>query len=116
VGAPPGPRDARRRVRRGGGRRPFLAAPLTLFAGFLATAFALALGVWLGRVAYLATGGVFAWAALRVSAHGTAFPFVLTLSGLGFIASAVRLARVDSPIRRWLAERTLPAPQRGLAY
>jgi hypothetical protein len=38
------------------------------------------------------------------------------LGGIGFIALAVWLARVDSPVRRWLAERGLPAPQRDLAY
>jgi len=26
------------------------------------------------------------------------------------------IAKADSPVRRWLAERTLPAPQRDLAY
>jgi hypothetical protein len=38
------------------------------------------------------------------------------LGGIGFIGLAVWLARVDSPIRRWLAERGLPAPQRDLAF
>jgi hypothetical protein len=83
---------------------------------FFAAAIALALGIWLARVTYLALGGVFGWAALSVSAHGAAFPFLLMLGGIGFIALAIWLARVDSPVRRWLAERGLPAPQRDLAF
>jgi hypothetical protein len=83
---------------------------------FLAAAVALVLGVWLVRVIYLVAGGVLGWAALSVSAHGLAFPFLLMLGGIGFIGLAVWLARVDSPIRRWLAERGLPAPQRDLAF
>ena len=83
---------------------------------FLAAGIAFALGVWLARVTYLAFGGVFGWAALTVSAHGAAFPFLLMVGGIGFIALAIWLARVDSPIRRWLAERGLPAPQRDVAF
>jgi hypothetical protein len=83
---------------------------------FLTAALAFALGVWLARVAYLAAGGILGWAALSVSAHGAAFPFLLTVGGIGFIALAFWLARVDSPVRRWLASRGLPAPQRDLAY
>jgi hypothetical protein len=87
--------------------------PLTLF---LAAAIALSLGVWLARSTYLAVGGLFAWAAVGVSAHGSALPFALTVGGLAFVGFAVWLARTDSPLRRWLAARTLPAPQRDLAY
>jgi hypothetical protein len=83
---------------------------------FLTAGIALALGVWLARVTYLALGGVFGWAALTVSAHGAAFPFLLMVGGIGFIALAIWLARIDSPIRRWLAGRGLPAPQRDLAF
>jgi hypothetical protein len=67
-------------------------------------------------VTYLVAGGVAGWAALSVSAHGLEFPFLLMLGGIGFIGLAVWLARVDSPIRRWLGERGLPPPQRDLAF
>jgi len=77
---------------------------------------ALSLGVWLARITYLAVAGVLGWAALGVSAHGAAFPFLLMVGGLGFIGFAVWLARKDSPVRRWLAARGLPAAQRDLAY
>ncbi len=83
---------------------------------FLAATIALALGVWLARVAYLAAGGILGWGALSLSAHGAAFPFLLMVGGIGFIALAIWLARVDSPMRRWLAARSLPAPQRDLAF
>jgi hypothetical protein len=83
---------------------------------FLAAAIALALGIWLARVTYLVFGGVFGWVALSVSAHGAAFPFLLMVGGIGFIVLAVWLARVDSPVRRWLAMRGVPAPQRDLAF
>jgi len=83
---------------------------------FLAAAIALALGVWLARVAYLAAGGILGWGALSVSAHGAAFPFLLMVGGIGFIVLAIWLARVDSPMRRWLGSRGLPAPQRDLAF
>jgi hypothetical protein len=36
--------------------------------------------------------------------------------GILFIVAAIWLAKADSPLRRWLDERTLPAPQRDLAY
>ena len=74
------------------------------------------LGVWLARIAYLAIGGLVGWAALGMSAHGAAFPFLLMLGGVGFIGFAIWLARVESPLRRWLAARALPAAQRDLAY
>jgi hypothetical protein len=83
---------------------------------FLAAAIALGLGVWLARVAYLAAGGILGWGALSVSAHGAAFPFLLMVGGIGFIVLAIWLARVDSPMRRWLGARGLPAPQRDLAF
>jgi hypothetical protein len=83
---------------------------------FLSAAIAFALGVWLARVAYLAAGGILGWGALSVSAHGALFPFLLMIGGIGFIVLAVWLARVDSPMRRWLASRGLPAPQRDLAF
>jgi hypothetical protein len=53
---------------------------------------------------------------LSVTAHGAAFPFLLMVGGIGFIVLAVWLARVDSPVRRRLATRSLPAPQRDLAF
>jgi hypothetical protein len=83
---------------------------------FLSAATALLLGIWLARLTYLAIGGVLGWGALSMSAHGLAFPFLLMVGGIGFIGLAIWLARVDSPIRRWLAARGLPAPQRDLAF
>ena len=76
----------------------------------------LLVGVWLARTVYLAAGAIIGWIALSISAHGAAFPFILVLGGLAFIAAAIWLAKADSPLRRWLADRTLPAPQRDLAY
>jgi hypothetical protein len=83
---------------------------------FIAAALALALGVWLARTTYLIAGGLLGWAAVGVSAHGAAFPFLLMLGGLVFVSFAVWLARSDSRVRRWLSARSLPAPQRDLAY
>lgn len=83
---------------------------------FVVAAVDLALGVWLARLVYLVAGGIIGWAAISTSAHGAAFPFVLMAGGLLFIGLAVWLAKADSPLRRWLAERTLPAPQRDLAF
>jgi hypothetical protein len=85
-------------------------------AFLISASIAFVLGAWLARVLYLAIGGVLGWVALGVSAHGALFPFILMLGGLAFIGFAVWLARSDSPIRRWLADRGLPAPQRDLAY
>ena len=51
-----------------------------------------------------------------MNAHGAAFPFLLMAGGILFIVGGIWLARADSPVRRWLAERELPAPQRDLAY
>jgi hypothetical protein len=79
-------------------------------------AVAITLGIWLARVGYLAAGGALAWVAISMSAHGAAFPFLLMVGGIAFIATAIWLARVDSGVRRWLAARSLPAPQRDLAF
>jgi hypothetical protein len=51
-----------------------------------------------------------------MTAHGAVFPFLLMAGGILFIVAAIWLAKADSPLRRWLDERTLPAPQRDLAY
>ena len=83
---------------------------------FALAAIDLLVGIWLARIAYLAAGGVIGWIALSMSAHGAAFPFILMAGGLLFIVTAIWLAQADSPLRRWLAERGLPAPQRDLAY
>ena len=83
---------------------------------FLAASLALALGIWLARTTHLAAGALLGWGALSLTAHGAAFPFLLTVGGLGFVVGAIWLARADSPLRRFLAARTLPAPQRDLAY
>jgi hypothetical protein len=83
---------------------------------FLVAAIDLLVGVWLARLTYLAAGGVIGWTAISMNAHGAAFPFLLMAGGIVFIAGGIWLARADSPVRRWLAERELPAPQRDLAY
>jgi hypothetical protein len=83
---------------------------------FLVAAIDLLVGVWLARLTYLAAGGVIGWTALSMNAHGAAFPFLLMAGGILFIVGGIWLARSDSPVRRWLAERELPAPQRDLAY
>jgi hypothetical protein len=83
---------------------------------FVVAAVDLALGVWLARLVYLAAGGVIGWVAITMSAEGAAFPFLLMAGGLIFIVAGIWLAKADSPVRRWLAARDLPAPQRDLAY
>jgi hypothetical protein len=83
---------------------------------FLVAAIDLLVGVWLARLTYLIAGGVIGWAALSMNAHGAAFPFLLMAGGILFILAGIWLARADSPVRRWLAKRELPAPQRDLAY
>ncbi len=83
---------------------------------FAVAALDLVVGVWLARIVYLASGGIIGWIALSMSAHGAAFPFILMAGGLLFIVTAIWLARADSPLRSWLADRGLPAPQRDLAY
>jgi hypothetical protein len=87
-----------------------------VLAVFLAAAVALVLGIWLARTTHLAAAGLLGWAGIGLSAHGAAFPFLLMLGGLAFVGFAIWLARADSPIRRFLGARTLPAPQRDLAY
>jgi hypothetical protein len=74
----------------------------------LAGAVFLAAGVWLGRVGYLIAGGLALWVGITALAPS---PIVLTVSGLGLVASAVWLSLGQSPLRRWLQARTLPAPQ-----
>jgi hypothetical protein len=88
----------------------------TSWSLFAVAAVDLLVGVWLARILYLAAGGVIGWAAISMSAHGAAFPFILMLGGVLFIITAIWLAKADSPLRRWLAERSLPAPQRDLAH
>ena len=83
---------------------------------FLVAVIDLLVGVWLARITYLAAGGVIGWIAISMNAHGAAFPFLLMAGGIVFIVAGIWLARADSPVRRWLAERELPAPQRDLAY
>jgi hypothetical protein len=69
----------------------------------------LLLGVWLGRVGYLALGGIAAWCGITTLAPS---PLVLTISGLALVGTATWLSLARSPLRRWLHARTLPAPQR----
>jgi len=83
---------------------------------FVVAAVDLLVGIWLARVVYLAAGGIIGWIAISMNAHGMVFPFILMAGGILFIVTAIWLTKADSPLRRWLAERTLPAPQRDLAY
>jgi hypothetical protein len=83
---------------------------------FLVAAVDLLVGIWLARIVYLAAGGVIGWIAISMTAHGAMFPFILMAGGILFILTAIWLSKADSPPRRWLDERTLPAPQRDLAY
>jgi hypothetical protein len=83
---------------------------------FLVAAVDLLVGVWLARITYLAAGGLIGWIAISMNAHGAAFPFILMAGGILFIVSAIWLSQADSPLRRWLDARELPAPQRDLAY
>jgi hypothetical protein len=83
---------------------------------FLVAAVDLIVGIWLARVVYLAAGGVIGWIAISMTAHGAMFPFILMAGGILFIVTAIWLSKADSPLRRWLDERSLPAPQRDLAY
>jgi hypothetical protein len=83
---------------------------------FVVAAIDLAVGVWLARITYLTAGGIIGWIAISLSAHGAAFPFILMGGGILFIVAAIWLAKADSPLRRWLDSRELPAPQRDLAY
>jgi hypothetical protein len=83
---------------------------------FVVAAIDLLVGVWLARIVYLAAGGIIGWIAISMNAHGAAFPFILMAGGILFIVTAIWLAKADSPLRRWLAEHGLPAPQRDLAY
>jgi hypothetical protein len=69
----------------------------------------LALGAWLGRVGYLAAGALAIWCGITALEPS---PWTITVSGLLAIGVAVWLSLADSPLRRWLEHRTLPAPQR----
>jgi hypothetical protein len=69
----------------------------------------LAAGIWLGRIGYLIAGGGALWVGVTALAPS---PIVLTLSGLAAVGVAVWLSLAQSPLRRWLGSRTLPAPQR----
>jgi hypothetical protein len=69
----------------------------------------LLLGVWLGRVGYLVAGGLALW--VGITAYEPS-PVLLTLSGLALVGVSIWLSLANSPLRRWLQKRTLPAPQR----
>lgn len=69
----------------------------------------LALGIWLARIVYLVLGAATIWCAVTALEPS---PWTITVSGLAAIAVAVWLSMADSPLRRWLELRTLPAPQR----
>jgi hypothetical protein len=69
----------------------------------------LALGAWLGRVGYLAVGALAIWCGITALEPS---PWTITVSGLLAIGVAVWLSLAESPLRRWLERRTLPASQR----
>jgi len=75
----------------------------------IGAAVGLAVGVWLGRVGYLVGGGVCGWVGITILAPSAP---TLILSGLGLIGMSIWLAMANSPLRRYLADRTLPAPER----
>ncbi len=69
----------------------------------------LLLGVWLARVSYLVAGGLALWSGITFLEPS---PVILTVSGLALVGVAVWLSVGTSPLRRWLQNRALPAPQR----
>lgn len=75
----------------------------------LAGAGAVALGVWLGRTCYLAGGGFAVWGGLTALEPS---PGILIVSGLLLVGVSIWLSLGSSPLRVWLAQRTLPAPER----
>jgi len=75
----------------------------------IAAAIGIAVGVWLGRVSYLVGGGICGWIGITILAPSAP---TLILSGLGLIGVSIWLAMANSPLRRYLADRTLPAPER----
>jgi hypothetical protein len=83
---------------------------------FIVAAISFLAGIWLARIAHLAFGALTAWCAITLLAEGPLFPFFLMAGGIAFVAAGIWLARGDTPIQRWLANRGLPAPQRDLAY
>jgi hypothetical protein len=66
-------------------------------------------GIWLGRVSYLVGGGIGLWAGITCLAPS---PSTLIVSGLCLVGVAVWLSQASSPLRSWLASRSLPAPER----
>ncbi len=75
----------------------------------ICAAIGLSVGVWLGRVGYLVGGGLCGWIGITIIAPSAP---TLILSGLGLIGASIWLAMANSPLRRFLADRTLPAPER----
>lgn len=69
----------------------------------------LVLGVWLVRLGYLVAGALAIWIGATALAPS---PVVVAVSGLGAIALAVWLSLAQSPLRRWLDSKPLPAAQR----
>jgi hypothetical protein len=69
----------------------------------------LLLGIWLGRVGYLVAGGLSLWVGVTATSPS---PILLTVSGLALVGASIWLSLANSPLRRWLQTRTLPAPQR----
>jgi MFS-type transporter involved in bile tolerance (Atg22 family) len=68
----------------------------------------LLLGIWLARIGYVVAGGVALWVGITAFSPS---PILLTLSGLALVGAAIWLSLADSPLRRWLQTRPLPAPQ-----
>jgi hypothetical protein len=95
-----------RNADRVGRRPPRSHAGLSLI---LAGAGAIAVGVWLARVSYLAGGGLALWAGVTALAPS---PGTLIVSGLALVGISIWLSLGSSPLRAWLSARPLPAPER----
>jgi hypothetical protein len=73
----------------------------------IAGAAGILVGIWLGRVSYLVGGGIAGWIGITLLAPSA---FIIIASGLGLIGVSIWLAMSGSPLRRWLATRTVPGP------
>lgn len=77
---------------------------------FIVGFIAVGIGIWLARKLHLVLGALIIWTAISINAID-ALPIMLLLGGLGMIGFALALVLRDSPLRRWLANRSLPARQ-----
>ena len=66
-------------------------------------------GIQLGRLGFVVAGAVALWIGVTALAPS---PVVVTVSGLAAVAVGIWLSLAQSPLRRWLSSRSVPAPQR----